>query len=264
MDLAKIRFGTKPVEVECGGIVLDEDSELVRNALNNYLWHNWHSYVPDDFSMEWDTEDPTYGKGTLPKRIANFCFQSQGREIGKEARSALGTIYREYVPKSRSLYIDFTRKLRWKRGRFSDSRSCFWTEKKEARTIMQDNGVIAFRVYEKIVTCPEVEDTFEGKGRCWMMMNFPIEDTVTIWNAYGFKLNDMAFFLSSYLDAETHATRYMSNYGDTRGTIFINNGVSEVIGSKEKLRIIPDILDLKMYVPEENDDPFRFDDPNDE
>lgn len=183
--------------------------------------------LPDDWEWDWVISKGKYA-GTLPKRIANYAYKELGVKLNPQFLGALGALAKQYVPKGGDFIIDFNKTLRWRRGNFGNQHSCFWSGRRNAKTIMRNNGVCAMRLYS---------DSGDGIGRAWVAPNLPCKGMAVLFNGYrrgdGFTLG-MARMLASVLGM-SYKKIILTNRGTDSGTLWINSGIGYLIGTPEQL-----------------------------
>lgn len=213
------------LETPAGGI-----TERGMTELESYLINNGFGCLPSDFEPVWCTK-----RGTLPKRVQNHLFKTYKTKLTVEQISAIGNIAKAHTSEGKSYIMDFTKRINWQDGDFGDGGSCFWGDKHEAKSMLEENAyaVRAFRFRTLGVTDLKYHN-LRGYARAWLA---PIgEQRFIVFNGYGETALTFARLLSM-LWKRTYKKISLTNNGDDGGTLWIN-GQNYVIGTHEQIQAI--------------------------
>lgn len=164
-----------------------------------YLRNSDIEEIPGFPGWKYDTPD-----GNLRQNIGRAASLSD-KKVDYNFDRQIDTMLSSRIGR-RTVRLDVTRKLAWRRGDYGDERSCFWTSATRSRNMLQHAGAYAIRFYDT---------DGAGAGRCWAL---PRGDAVAIFNAYGrYQLHEIAAILEHATGHEARRIQY--NYAN----IYINN-----------------------------------------
>lgn len=228
---------SEKIKVELGEEVI---SDAGQGEVSRFISTHHLRNVVD--SWHWVTKD-----GKFPKRFANALYRDYSIKIDPQLLEQLGNLAAKYVVRS-TYHVDFTRKLDWAAGAFGDSGSCFWGGRRSARTIMQDNSVMAVRLYR----CTSY-GTYNGYARAWMVdvsRKLKCHEAYVLFNAYGAQLEEIGGVVAKMLKLSS-GPAFINNNGGTHGTVFLNRSglgifvsTPDVVGAAGRLYVGSTRLEL--------------------
>lgn len=218
------------------------DAEGQINIWNHIKWdYGIRVTWPEGWSWAWTVEERGVYVGTLPKRISKLLWKVYGIKLSNATMTFIGNVYsRAGAQLPDKVVYDFSRWFTWKRGKFGDGGSCYWSEHKSARTILRAGGGAAFRMYDP-------NDPNKGIGRAWILPDKPEPGMVVLFNGYGLNSlfgdhhsGGMSLYMTRIL-ATLLGLSYkkikLENEGRTSGTMYINGGGSGyLLGTTEQLQ----------------------------
>lgn len=233
------------VEVNLGSRVSETTINYIQQVLSMAL-NVTRPVLPQGFSDEWETEDKAFNvKGTLPKRIAAYIKSQFNIKLDDVLISQLGERARSSIPTGGSFSFDFTDRMDWISGTYSDSGSCFFSDNSIARKILFDNDFRAIRFYSpgsnrgigralilpaKISSANLVPLNMKdlNLGPSLKAQTFPI-----VFNCYGSLIRPViGNILESFLDCNSYNVSVYNN-AISDGFLFINRGSGLLLLEKD-------------------------------
>lgn len=173
--------------------------------------------------------------GKPAKRIANYLFKNRQIRLEPEVVSNIGVIISRYTRKFpiNNFFMDFDDTLEWDDGDFGDGDSCFWSSNIAARRHMQDNGYFAVRIWQQYRDWQtNLFGGLCGVGRAWIRPRFPNSSTMLLFNAYGpLDRDQLSLAICTVFENCSFRSVSISNNGDTRGMMYLNNGRGTLIST---------------------------------
>lgn len=228
--------------------------QVLSESIYNELYNRGVSLtLPEWWDWGWMADDKEHGySGTFPKRVANYFYKGRGEKMAEKTVSVIGEVHKRLVKSDGiEFVVDVDKGLDWKAGDFSDPSSCFWSDRKGARTMLRNAGGFAFRRWilssqfqnetdeeteEGDLNMPLVRAGCVGKGRCWGM---PLKNQgIVIFNCYDleFQLNSYAQALAQLIGVTGVRKIELVNGGSTGGRLYINSGLAYLVGESEYVR----------------------------
>lgn len=152
--------------------------------------------------------------------------------------------------------FSFTNKFNWKAGEFGDAPSCFWQNRKDIRTAMENEGnfyaIQFFKKYpkgtviyegslssknRKVTYDQDEQFDYYGMARSWLYetqikvkkgSTSIIVPVIIIFNSYGLVIQTQSLVLASFLNKDRSHVR-LSNKERTSGGLYVN-GPGYMIG----------------------------------
>lgn len=183
-------------------------------------WVWLRNYVPKDKS------DPI--RGYFAKRVEKYYRSLDFKGLPDSFKTRIGTLVDDFVSKSGSHIIQLTDNLDWNAGDFGDTDSCFWGGRKKARQLLKHIGALALQSFD-------INDPTSGRGRCWVIPDFPERGTYCLFNGYGYGDGTDALRILAKVFAKQAGMEQkkvvLTNKGEYNGTLWINHrdGVSRGI-----------------------------------
>lgn len=220
------------------GIITPDGRKLIEAFIGsmNLLAPEWKElnrengliYLPalpdaDGFSWCWNVAKGDY-RGTFPKRVSKWYKLNHSLNCPQSFLEKLGNIARQHSLEAYTYTFDIVNDFDWDAGDFGDSGSCFWSDRNEAREILEENGCLAIRFF----------DPTHGFARAWL---YPADDFYVVFNGYGLTTLETAKIFATWqrLDYKK-ITLYNNN--ESGGTIWINgSGTGYVVGEADKIVI---------------------------
>lgn len=211
---------TPRTEVASSEITLDKDEQYnLAYDLANYFHgdvYHWEcrnqefKVYAEFFQDNFDLSRLVTKEGKLAKRISKFYKTNYDIVLPDTVMTGIGNIVAHHSPGG--FIYDVTDTFDWRAGDFGDKGSCFWGNRSEAKHIIADAGGLALRFFN---------DNGTGNGRCWLM---PKDDKWVAFNAYGPSLELIGTRIG-FIFPEAKVKRIdLENFGETGGTLYINNG----------------------------------------
>lgn len=180
MDLSRINFH-EFYELRLPDSPMQEDGidEIMRTLAQELALMETETLLrrlPEDWVWDWKVEHGTYS-GTLPKRIQNWLYKSVGHKLSVAATSQIGNIVDRYTLKASKFRFDFDHDFMWERGQYGDAKSCLWSEKPNALTLLKYMDGFAIRLYD-----PDSSESPKGVGRALVLP----------WSHAGYKHGDLS------------------------------------------------------------------------
>lgn len=170
--------------------------------------------------FNWQNADSS--NQNIAKRIKQRLFKRQSIKLKPEELSEIGNLSEQYgMALDRTCYFTVTENLRWGKGDFGDSGSCYFTNKAYSLDTLEANGARALLFWNSGIP------TKRGIGRCWLIYN---DVGILLFNSYGLicreddakqsgggtgrrdtSLLKMGMVLGTYLGLECTKTRLLVN-----------------------------------------------------
>lgn len=136
----------------------------LKNHINDYLVR----YLDDEkafYVLERDMGgwELVTNKGKLSKRILNTMYKSFDLRPGDDWVAELGGILKDAKASNNEYLIDVVDDFGWNKWEFGNPRSCYWTEYRNSRTTIRENGGMCLRLYD---------DDEVGVGRFWIFEKY--------------------------------------------------------------------------------------------
>lgn len=192
-------------------------------SLNPHLQRVTLPSLPVTWEWQWVLDKGEY-RGTFPKRIRKY-YHEHGIKCPDTFIQVLGEIARRFTSDGITYEFEFVDEFDWIDGDFGDAGSCFWSSNATARITLQDNEALAIRFYQD----------GDGFARAWVAR---LEDNqYIVFNGYGLPTHTIASIMADFLKLSHHQI-WLTNYGTTHGTIWINGGTGFIIGTPDQIREI--------------------------
>ncbi len=160
-------------------------------------------------------------RGKFIKRITQYYHKEYGESklFDSDILGSIGGIIGEYKCSPMPYYFRIVPAFDWKRGKFGDSNSCFWTLYKHARRTIVENGGYTMQVYR-------MDDDYPVARA--VLLSYNTRDTFIVCNSYGrMSRTESAYYLASYLGLQ-----YKSySVRESSGKIWINGHRGFVLGN---------------------------------
>ncbi len=213
----------------------DEISLTGRIRIKKKLDDVYGLTLPWNWSWAWNIKKRKEGSrdviGTLPKRISRWAWNSYRCRISKEHVSEIGNVGSTYRSNRSGFGFSFTDTIDWNAGDFGDSGSCFWSCHKSAKDIIIDHGGGAIKFYE---TSDGVTNWLKGIARVWFLPYGDCGDFM-VFNGYGYTTLEISQAVSSCLNYN-YESICLSNFNDSNGVLWINNGAAYLIGPSIEMK----------------------------
>lgn len=182
--------------------------------------------LPETWDWVWIVSKGTYA-GTFPKRVRNFYYKQHGIKVLDTFVQQIGEIARAHSAESATYRYEFVTDFDWSAGDFGDSGSCYWGGRSDAREMLADNDGWAIRFYA---------DQGNGFARAWV---YKADDSLyVVWNGYGKPFANPTLTIARIVAAHfnlSYKKIYLSNNGNTSGTLYINSGIGYAVATPETL-----------------------------
>jgi hypothetical protein len=182
-----------------------------------------------------EDDSGTYGK--ITRRISKMVHDSYDIDLTESEIATIGNIADQYSYQKNDYQIDFTTKFSWRSGDFGDEGSCFWSGRKLARTMLEEHGAWAMRLWQNE----------RGMGRCWLIPPLTsLElDAYVVFNGYSAAKNNgthnnletrnyadilSVLLAESNTDVRVQEINLYNNRYNT-GLLYINSGNAYAVGS---------------------------------
>jgi hypothetical protein len=215
--------------------------------------------------------------GTLPKRLSNWLYKTHQIKLSNDMVSQIGNIARKHTEDRTEYLIDFTNKFDWEAGDFGDAGSCFWSERPNARKILEQNGAFAMRFWQTKAKCYDyyvqqyldsqgchddncascrvnAEDyakrllryakgDYAGLSRSWLGV---LDDNTTLlFNSYP---KDWGLIRTARILADILGCSYMQiGYSNNDGTLYVNGETAFMVADSDHLRNINEPVRTQWY-----------------
>ena len=177
--------------------------------------------------------------GRFTKRLGKAIYEIGGIKVATELLAKAGEIAEANRDINGVSHWDITDDFAWTHGDYGDEGSCFWGGYSIARDIIQNQGGLAFRLYENGV----------GRARMFLMPIDPAnkEDNWIAFNAYsqihsfstGHGTNVLPGIVAALLDwtgkNELHRKRINVSFNPPE-LFYLNGGVAFVLSKEEYAR----------------------------
>lgn len=233
--------------------------EILKVVTADYIVNGRFSLirVPTDYfyaSIDWKWMGQ---RGTLPKRIARWCYEELNHKLSEKTIAEIGNIVRKDLVKSKTYYIDFVDTFDWKAGQFADSGSCFWDGRSAIKRSMEKDGkFMAIRFFKEVKADPyiklkpEVDHSkgrfyvqdysyFTGIARAWIYRTtVPYRnkehEVFVVFNGYGIPTKQISSILSHFTGESLKEISLLNN-GSLHGGLYFN-GRGYLIGSESFIK----------------------------
>jgi len=204
-----------------------------RDENSPYISIGW----PITWQWDWLVSKGDYA-GTLPKRVSKFLWKLYGFKINSKQMAKIGNIARQNIEKDREFEFEFTNLIDWNHGDFDDEGSCYWTEKRSAKGMLEsDNDLFcAIKLYRHGA----------GYARAWMLPTKK-RDGIILFNGYGLRTITIARMLADWLGLSYQSISLYNNE-ERHGMLWINSG-SEYIISTPAIAHNTSTINLNIYQP---------------
>lgn len=202
-------------------------------------------------------------QGTFVPRLQKFMYKTFGCEFTGEEdfiSKSYSQIFKQAIPST--VYVGFDDTFFWRSGDFGDGNSCYWGSNKVARFWMRnDPHSLAFHVYTVIDNPKKNNEPLSrryatcngehllGFGRCLLLVDWPVEGTIIMYNTYpSTSLTDaFAGLIQRALRwPQLHTKKIdLTNKGSGGGWFYTNNRDVLVLSpTKELLDKVPKSIDI--------------------
>lgn len=219
------------------GAMIEKPSEAQLEALDDWdrlpdLPDGQYPQI-DRYRWEWDwTIQKGTFRGTLVKRVQMFYKQVFGINLSDLVLREVGNIAAANRSKPETYYFEFVNEFAWQAGDFGDSGSCFWQSRTRDKYALLYNQVWAVRFYTD-------ETKHQGKARAWVAIDRPDENSMIVFNGYGFHGDatvEIAKILADYYEIDTKSV-HIQNQGSETGSIFLNNqGRGRIVAHSDAIK----------------------------
>lgn len=227
------------------------DMALVTNTgierICEYLrFHHRVMFSPDHY-FDWRLRDERNRR--LSKRISSYLNKNHDISLPKDALTYIGKLASDNCVTGK-YHFEFTESLDWERGTFGDPSSCFWSDRRYARKMMEKAGLLAIRIYDEYNN---------GKARAWVLPYIPIgkkgnrkdanrAEGFVVFNGYGLQTRNIATIISRVFEYDYKKVN-LRNHGGYNGSLWINDEGSGYAISK------PEILEKITKIDFQIDEP---------
>ena len=172
----------------------------------------------DEGVLDWTTRLTQDGR--LVTRISRHVYKNWEVKLDKDAKAQVGNIINQYKVPSKEYIFEFDPNISGMvSGRFGDDGSCFYTENKEARWLMQANDFHVIKIY--------TQPNEEPHARAWC--KWLDGESFVMFNGYGMQTRTVATLLSRALDMVRTPIK-LTNLGKGDNLLWINDKVGYLLG----------------------------------
>lgn len=256
---------------ECKTIDI-EGLDSVNGWLHRHLSDDSDYYPHADIEPVWQNS-----RGTFPKRLSSYLYKEHNVRLDGDQVREIGNLLKPYVQTGKTYYYDFTGDFDWDDGDFGDLGSCFWGDRGDSITRLEEHDSMAMRFWKDRGKETQkgyehsIEDSvygFRGYGRAWLAFprrsdrfyarNRPLEpvECVVLFNAYpkGFQKATVARILAKHLNLSYKRIALRCRGSDDH-TLWINgrdterendndSGVGYMVGKRDSITEV-EMVDLQ-------------------
>ncbi len=198
-------------------------------AIQDFLYRARLCELPHDFDRDWTvTNKASAYRGVFPKRAAQCLLKTHGLKLGADVRTKLGNLASQHRDDSDRVYrFSYHDAMDWEPGDYGDDGSCFWGCRKDARSVLNDFGMLFVKFYEP-----------NGYGMGRAIIDDRPDKHAVVWNGYGLQTLDAARIISLHAGEQSFSRIDLSQNGDAGGLVYINSGTGYAVGDMRDIRSV--------------------------
>jgi len=198
-------------------------------AVQDFLWRARLVELPNNFDRDWTvTNKASAYKGVFPKRVAQYMLKAHGLKLKADVRTKLGKRAAQHRDDSDRTYrFSYHDAMDWEVGDYGDDGSCFWGCRKDARSVLNDFGMLFIKFYHP-----------DGYGIGRAIIDDRPDKYAVVWNGYGLQTLDAARIISLHAGEQSFLRIDLSQNGNSEGLVYINSGTGYVAGDMRDVRCI--------------------------
>ena len=174
-----------------------------------------------DGTIDWTTQ--LTSEGRLTTRLSKYLSQKWDTKLSSKAKSQIGNIVNDHKVPTEDYAFEFCPDIvGMTSGIFGDDGSCFYSENKEARSLMQVNDFHVIKVY----TLPDEEPY----ARAWC--KWLNDESFVMFNGYHLQTRTIANMAAKTLDVKLIPIK-LTNQGSDCNLLWINNAKGYLLGDNE-------------------------------
>jgi hypothetical protein len=255
LDAAKVGTFSLELKKHLGSKTVDE----VQSAILNGPIHMDQQITNGDY------------RGTFVNRVQSFLWKNHGLKFEDKSNILNDALTKATKCSITSdLYAQWDKSFNWTPGDFGDGKSCFWQGHAGARYFLKDwEKAIALTLYSKHEDPPksikeipyskalicQSGDWYKGYGRCWVLIDWPVEGCIVVYNSYPSEQH-LAAYVSSIIEGIRQTDVELANSlvvkevkftngGQYQNWFYTNSGKATVICTPKASSKIGKDIDLK-------------------